>query len=153
MLAWHLFRVRRDGGISASPPGLRPDSRRISRFELAATEGRTALLVGLGLLLLAALVRPPLSAPIQENQLGSLIDTRAPWFFLWIQYLLRYGDAFWLGVAVPLAVLALLTALPFMASRLPPEQQGRWFPTAGRLVQVIGTLIVLGWLILTLLEL
>jgi quinol-cytochrome oxidoreductase complex cytochrome b subunit len=153
LLTWHLFRVRRDGGISAPPPELRNDPRRISRFELAATEGRAALLVGLGLLLLAALVRAPLDAPIQENQLGSLIDTRAPWFFLWIQYLLRYGDAFWLGVALPLAAVGLLAALPFIASRLPPEQQGRWFPPAGRLAQVIGILMALGWIVLTLLEL
>ena len=153
LLGWHLFRVRRDGGISAPPPGLRPDPRRITRSELTTTEGRTALFIGLLLLLVAALLPAPLGAPIQENQLGTLQDTRAPWFFLWIQYLLRYGDAFWLGVAVPLIILALLAVLPFITRRIPPEQQGRWLPPAGRLVQGIGTLAVLAWLILTLLEL
>ena len=49
--------------------------------------------------------------------------------------------------------VGLLAALPFVSRRLPPEQLGRWLPPAGRLVQAIGILTILSWLILTLLEL
>jgi hypothetical protein len=66
---------------------------------------------------------------------------------------LRFGDAFWLGVALPLGVLLLLALLPYLFPRLPEEQRGRWFPPAGRAVQLIGALLALGWIILTILEL
>ena len=82
-----------------------------------------------------------------------LSDVHAPWFFMWIQQLLRRGDAFWLGVAVPLGVLALLGVLPFIFPKLPEDQKGRWFPRAGRVAQVIAAVIALAWLALTILEL
>lgn len=153
LIAWHIFRVRRDGGITVPPPEARPDGRRISRSELGRREVLAMLAVSLVFLLVAWLVPSPLAAPIQENAVTPLGDVRAPWFFLWVQYLLRFGDAFWMGVAVPLGLLALLAALPYLFSRLPAEQQGRWFPRAGRAAQVIAGGLALGLAILTILEL
>jgi len=153
ILVWHLFRVRRDGGISAPPPELRRDPRRITRYDLAQREGLAMLLASLALIAVSLLWPAPLAAPIQEPPVTVLGEVRAPWFFLWIQQLLRYGDAFWLGVALPLGVLVLLAALPYLFPRLPDQQRGRWFPPAGRAVQIIGVLLALGWLALTLLEL
>lgn len=157
ILVWHLFRVRRDGGVSAPPPELRRDPRRITRYELVQREVLAMLIASLALILVSLLLPAPLAPPIQgDNAVGQAIgltDVRAPWFFLWIQQLLRYGNAFWMGVAIPLALLVILVAIPYVFPRIPDEQRGRWFPPAGRIAQVIGAMIALGWLALTLLEL
>ena len=159
ILVWHLFRVRRDGGISAPPPSLRQDKRRITRYELVWREVFTMLVVGLGLLLISLVLPVPLAPAIQTgNASGQALATtisevRAPWLFLWIQQLLRYGNAFWLGVALPMAVLVLLAAIPYLSPHLPDEQRGRWFPSSGRIVQVIGSVLAIGWIVLTILEL
>lgn len=150
---WHLFRLRRDGGISAPPPELRRDTRRISRAELLRREGLAMLVAGILLILLGALAPAPLEPPIQAGSGPLLADARAPWFFLWVQQLLRYGDAFWMGVGVPLGVLAVLAALPFIFPRLAESERGRWLPRSGRLPQIVVSVIVLAWLALTILEL
>jgi quinol-cytochrome oxidoreductase complex cytochrome b subunit len=150
---WHIFRVRRDGGISAPPPEARRDTRRITRFELVRREVLAVLLAVIVLLVIAALLPAPISTPIQEIGGAQLAEVRAPWFFLWVQQMLRHGDAFWLGVAAPLGFLAVLVALPYLFPRLPGDQRGRWFPRAGRAAQAIAILLALAWLVLTLLEL
>lgn len=152
ILIWHLFRVRRDGGISAPPPELRTDNRRITRNELVRREVLVLIIAMFLLILVAVLVPPPLAPPIQNAGSMPLSDVNAPWFFMWVQQLLRLGDAFWLGVAVPLGILALLTALPFIFPKLPENQKGRWFPRAGRIAQIIAAIIALAWLALTILE-
>ena len=77
------------------------------------------------LILVSLLVPAPLAPPIQAGAAPgqalstTLSEVRAPWFFLWVQQLLRYGDAFWLGVALPLGVLLLLALLPYLFPHLP----------------------------------
>jgi len=167
-VSWHIFRVRRDGGIAAPKP-VRPivnpeqtsefspeilPPARISRNELVQREVLAMLIAGALLTLIAALIPPPIAPPIQDSPTALLADARAPWFFLWVQQLLRFGDAFWMGVAVPLAGLALLAALPYLIKRDQASESvlGRWFPKHGRVVQVILGLILLGWILLTVLE-
>jgi len=153
IFTWHIFRVRRDGGISAPPPETRSDSHRITRFELVRREILAALLALIILIVVSARLPAPIDMPIQEIASLGQADPEAPWFFLWVQQLLRYGDAFWLGIAVPLGILALLALLPYLFPRVPADQQGRWFPRAGRIAQVVAALLAAGWLVLTLLEL
>jgi quinol-cytochrome oxidoreductase complex cytochrome b subunit len=153
IVVWHIFRVRRDGGISAPPPEQRLDVRRISRFELVRREVIGMLVVCTVVLLLGALIPAPLAVPIQENVVTPFSEVRAPWFFLWVQYLLRYGDAFWMGVAIPLGILLLLAVLPYLLPGLPAEQKGHWFPRAGRAAQIVIAGLTLAVLILTILEL
>lgn len=152
-LGWHLFRVRRDGGIAAPPPEQRPDPRRITRFELVRREVLAMVIASAVLILVAALLPPPLAAPIQDINQPLSVEVRAPWFFLWVQQLLRYGEAFWLGILVPAGSLLALAALPYVFSRLPADQKGRWFPRAGRPAQIFFSGLALAWLILTILEL
>jgi len=151
-LGWHIFRVRRDGGISAPGPEQRLDPRRISRFELVQREVLAMLIAAAGLVLFASFFPPPLAAPILDAGRPLNPDVRAPWFFLWVQQLLRYGNAFWMGIAIPVAMLVLLGSLPYLFPKSPPEQKGRWFPRAGRIAQIITAVLALAWLILTLLE-
>lgn len=149
---WHLFRVRRDGGIAVPPPELRRDSARISRDELVHREILAALLTSVVLVLVTILVPAPIAPPMELTSTLTA-DSRAPWFFLWVQQLLRWGDPFFFGILVPAGVLALLGVLPFTSSSPRPKELGVWFPRHSRGVQILSALTVFGLMILTFLAL
>lgn len=146
---WHAFRVRRDGGIAAPPPALRPSQERISRFELVRREVAAMLLVGAFLILLSLLFPAPI-APAMTGQPVVTEEARAPWFFLWVQQMLKWGDPFLFGVLIPLGILTILTLIPYIFPKPADSDIGRWFPTSNRLVQIIVALIGLFIMILTL---
>jgi quinol-cytochrome oxidoreductase complex cytochrome b subunit len=145
---WHIFRVRRDGGISVPPPELRTDTARIPRKELARREGLAMLWAALVLIVLAILVPAPLAPGIQVGA-APTSESSAPWFFLWVQQLLKLGDPFIYGVLIPLGALLILALVPYITPHnLSPIELGRWFPRGGRLVQILvailsGTILVL----------
>jgi quinol-cytochrome oxidoreductase complex cytochrome b subunit/mono/diheme cytochrome c family protein len=148
--AWHFFRVRRDGGIS-SPAAMRGEPpARIPRSELVKKEVAAMLLAGAALLLLALLLPAPLDQPISDQGLLSG-DSRAPWFFLWIQQTLQLGDPFLWGVILPLGAVIVLGALPYLLPNAKPEEQGRWFPAGNRAGQILGMAVIGLILVLTLL--
>jgi quinol-cytochrome oxidoreductase complex cytochrome b subunit len=150
---WHIFRVRRDGGIAVPPPGLRTDLTRIPRKELSRREGLAMLWAALVLILLAILVPAPLAPGIQEGAIPAN-ESQAPWFFLWVQQLLRLGDPFIYGVLIPLGGLLLLALVPYITPhRLNPAELGRWFPRGGRLVQVLVAILSGAILLMTILAL
>jgi quinol-cytochrome oxidoreductase complex cytochrome b subunit len=147
-VAWHIFRVRRDGGIAVPPIGVREDASRIWRQELVYREFLAALLALSLLLVWSELVPAPLAAAIVSPASPS-VDASAPWFFLWVQGLLRLGDPFWMGVALPTGVVLLLALIPFILPIPPDKERGRWFPAGGRLAQVVAGLLGLSLLLLT----
>jgi quinol-cytochrome oxidoreductase complex cytochrome b subunit len=148
---WHLFRVRRDGGIAVPPPELRAEQNRISRFELVRREV-LASIITLTLLILLALIRPaPLAPAIQVGL--TTADGHAPWFFLWVQQLLKWGDPFLLGVLAPLAVLAWFVLISYILPVAKPTELGRWFPSGNRAAQVSVLVITVLIFCLTLLGL
>jgi len=149
---WHAFRVRRDGGIAAPPPALRESKKRISRRELLRREALAVLMLSALLILLAAFLPAPL-APAMTDPPTIGEEARAPWFFLWVQQMLRWGDPFILGVLIPLALLAVLALIPYVFPKPADGDIGRWLPRSGRAAQVVVTLIFLGVLTLTLLTL
>lgn len=151
-LTWHLFRVRRDGGIAAPPPEHRQDSARITRFELVQREILAAVILTALLLLLSTFVPAPLAAPMTEISTAGA-DSRAPWFFLWVQQLLKWGDAFWMGVVIPLAVVSFLALIPYIFKEGNPKDLGRWFPPSSRLVQILVGIILVSILVLTVMAL
>ena len=149
---WHAFRVRRDGGIAVPPPPLRTSPERITRFELLRREVTAMLLTGAGLLLLSLLLPAPIAPAITEITALSG-DTHAPWFFLWVQQMLKWGDPFLLGVLVPLLVLLVLALIPYLLPVPSQSELGRWFPKANRLAQgilVVITLLVTLFMLLAL---
>jgi quinol-cytochrome oxidoreductase complex cytochrome b subunit len=153
VLIWHLFRVRRDGGIAAPPPAQRESPQRITRFELVRREVLGMFIAGVLLVVLSTFLPAPLAAPIRGNPTLAT-DTRAPWFFLWVQQLLKLGDPFLLGVLVPLGVVILLALIPYLLPASAPHELGRWFPRTGRVAQIliiILSLIILGLTLLAML--
>lgn len=156
VLTWHIFRVRRDGGISAPAPissDIKTDaSSSISRSQLLSREIMALLFGAVFLILLATWLPAPLFPPLQGNPTLET-DTQAPWFFLWVQQLLRLGDPFLLGVLLPIGLLILISTLPYVFPGLERAYLGRWFPRQGRAVQIIVGMIAIIILILTLLAL
>jgi cytochrome b-561 len=136
VVVWHIFRIRRDGGIAVPPAALRQGDERISRVELVRRELLLMTAAALVLVLLSIFWPAPITPPLTSTT-ADLSNARAPWFFLWVQQLLKYGDAFLLGVLVPLVVLLILILIPYLPPKPADSELGRWFPRGGRLVQII----------------
>jgi quinol-cytochrome oxidoreductase complex cytochrome b subunit len=145
---WHIFRIRRDGGIAVPPPALRQSDERISRFELVRREMLIMTIAGIVLLLLSIFWPAPITPPLVSAAVD-LGSARAPWFFLWVQQLLKLGDPFLLGVMVPLIVLAILTLIPYIFPRPSDSELGRWFSKGGRVAQILIIVLTLILLALT----
>lgn len=147
LLVWHLFRWRRDGGISsrgdaprrraiAADTGTAPPRKRRERSDLIREEVFTAL-AALALLVVFSVVFPaPLGTRLDASPAGA--HTHAPWILLWVQELLRVWSPGLAGVFVPLALTALLGLLPYVLDR----RNGGvavWFNREGRAAQVVFT--------------
>jgi quinol-cytochrome oxidoreductase complex cytochrome b subunit len=134
LIGYHFFRVRRDGGI-ASPLSLfsqeggtgrehlQARGEKTPRAELVRREVLFALITMAVLVFVSVFVNAPLGKP--ANFAPSDVHIQAPWFFLWIQELLRLFSPFVAGVLVPIGVLVLLAILPFVEKR--PEGTGIYF--------------------------
>ena len=142
LIAWHLFRVRRDGGISH-----RHSQPRVGREQLVRTEVVGALLTVVALIVLSLALDAPLAPPADPTALVG--EPKAPWFLLWVQELLRVASPFLAGVLAPLVILVLLGLLPYTLDRS-DEGVARWFNRPGRFLQIAFLLLLVGILILTL---
>jgi quinol-cytochrome oxidoreductase complex cytochrome b subunit len=152
LVGWHIFRVRRDGGIAVPPPRKRDNRQRIDRFELVRREVAAMLLASIALLLLSSFVPAPIAPPLGES-LSIPSEVHAPWFFLWVQQMLKLGSPFFWGVVVPLAILFLLTLFPYVFPLAKPDQLGHWFPSGNRAAQITFGLVAVTLVVLTLLAL
>lgn len=148
LAVWHAFRVRRDGGIAVPPSPLRADKARIARNELVRREILAMLFTGAALILLSAIRPAPIAAPIADmNALSS--EAHAPWFFLWVQEMLKWGDPFLWGVAAPLTIVLALALIPYIFPNAAGRELGTWFPRSNRVAQVIMIVIALLIIVLT----
>ncbi len=76
-------------------------------IELIAACWAMAVLIAWSLLAAA-----PLESPADPARTPN--PAKAPWYFVGLQELLVYGDAWWAGVAVPLLIIAGLAAIPYL---------------------------------------
>lgn len=141
-IAWHIFRVRRDGGISH-----RERAPRVKREQLVQAELTAALLTLAALVGLSLVADAPLGPAADPTAFAA--EPRAPWFFLWVQELLRVAPPLLAGVLVPLGVLLVLGLLPYVLDRS-QAGVGQWFNRPGRVVQVVFLVILVGITLLTL---
>ena len=152
LTGWHIFRVRRDGGIAVPPPRLREDDTRITRFELVQREVLAMILISATLFLLAIFAPAPIEAPIE--QLTTMAnDASAPWFFLWVQQMLKWGDPFSWGIVAPLVVLLILALIVYVLPQPQEAELGRWFPPSNRLARLVLIAISVFVFVLTILAL
>jgi cytochrome b6 len=144
-IGWHIFRVRRDGGISTPDPRT-PD--RMTRDDLVKREV-VAMLILAPVLLLLALVFPPELGPAGDfSQLPG--EASAPWFFIWVQQLLRWGDPLPMGLLIPIGLLVILVSIPYVIDRR-STGGGRWFNREGRWAQLIVLVLLMFVVALTVL--
>lgn len=148
---WHLWRVRRDGGISHPAPSCGQTTLLVSRDELIALEASAAIVVTCALVMLAAVVTVPIGPAADLNALTPQ-EVRAPWIFLGVQVLLRYAPPVVAGILVPATLLLALAILPFLETGtdgvgrwFAPERK-RWLLAFGMLIGALVTLLVWGWL-------
>jgi quinol-cytochrome oxidoreductase complex cytochrome b subunit len=114
LVAVHLWRVRRDGGLSRpdaedrEPPSTTMVDTLPHAFvrEFAACMLILALTLGLAYLLDAPL-REPADPAVSEN------PAKSPWYFLGLQELIGYS-AFMGGIGVPTLVLLGLALIPYL---------------------------------------
>jgi quinol-cytochrome oxidoreductase complex cytochrome b subunit len=152
LVIWHIFRVRRDGGIAVPPPPLRKDQSRITRYELMRRVVLAMLLASTALLLLASFAPAPLAPAITAS--APVVETaHAPWFFLWVQQMLKLGSPFLWGVVVPLAALFIVSLIPYIFPKPAKSELGHWFPKSNRLARWLASVILLIIIILSLLAL
>jgi quinol-cytochrome oxidoreductase complex cytochrome b subunit len=149
-IGYHLWRVRVDGGISRPDWTDRRPRRLVARETILFREVITALVLTSGLIFLAVLAPPELGPAADLSRVGGAA-VQAPWFFLAVQWLLRYLPPLWAGWILPLAGLALLAALPLLDRRGPGR--GRWFARQRWQPQVACGGLMLLIIVLSLLEL
>jgi hypothetical protein len=147
LVIWHIFRVRRDGGIAS---GARESAQKawITRFDLVRREVLVMLIAGIVLLLFSLIIPAPVAPPISSTEVIQG-DTRAPWFFLWVQYLLKAGDPFVMGIIIPVLVIVVLGLIPYVLPSPKQAEQGVWFPKGNRIAQVLISALILAILVLT----
>jgi quinol-cytochrome oxidoreductase complex cytochrome b subunit len=146
LIVWHGFRVRRDGGISSPERGPdNPAPERVDRAKIVRGEVLTYFLTTAVIILISTFVEPPIG-PAAEP--GALVEhTKAPWIFLWVQELLRIWPPAVAGVLVPMAVVLLLTLLPYFDWQ--NEGVAVWFNRQGRIAQIVLILITIVVVVLT----
>jgi quinol-cytochrome oxidoreductase complex cytochrome b subunit len=151
VMVWHLFRVRRDGGIAVAPVTERESPTRITRADLLKREVLGMFAAGIVLLIISIFAPAPIASPIRGNTILDA-DSSAPWFFLWVQQLLKSGDPFLLGVLLPLAVIIFVGAMPYIFKDVKQSELGKWFPRSGSIVQLLFIIIAVIIMALTMLS-
>jgi quinol-cytochrome oxidoreductase complex cytochrome b subunit len=149
LLGAHYYRVSRFHGISL-PAHLEdkrsPEARRQIAY-MPEIFTREVLLSCAGLLVLVLVALFFYDAPLEHhaNPRRTPLDTQAPWFFLWLQGLLKIGDKVVMGIVVPLLFLVILVGVPFLdrnPDRLPNRRPWAIFSA----VAAISTLLALSYM-------
>ncbi len=177
LIAIHLWRVRKDGGLSRSDePAAAEQVLAASALSSTKTYGLMELAHGVTpavgvqpedevftwphlvfreILLFMAVVAVLLvlaifwNAPLEElaNAVHPPNPAKAPWYFLGLQELVSYS-AFWGGVVVPGLIVAALVALPYLDCRR--IGVGVWFAGERKAIITLFTVCLVTLIVLTL---
>ncbi len=123
LLAVHYYRIARHHGISLpaaveegdlAPPARVAAMRKVDFLPTLFV--REVVVISTALLALLAAAYYLFDAPLEQqaNPFHTPLNTQAPWFFLWVQGLLKLGDKTLMGVIVPLLFFVVLAALPYL---------------------------------------
>jgi quinol-cytochrome oxidoreductase complex cytochrome b subunit len=176
MIAVHIWRVRKDGGLARPDEtgniveqfdaSQLPTNKSYGLMELAkGTSPQVGvdpedlvsswphllfreLLVFLAVLALVLSLAVFWDAPLEQfaNPIHPPNPAKAPWYFLGLQELVSYS-AFWGGVVVPGLLVALLALLPFLDRTR--AGVGRWFARERAVANTVFTVCLLVMVVLT----
>ena len=176
MVAVHVWRVRKDGGLSrpdepveniqSIPLGQLPTNKSYGLMELARGTtpqvGRDPddevfswphlifreLLLFLIVTAVVVFLAVFWNAPLEElaNPIHPPNPAKAPWYFLGLQELVSYS-AFWGGVVVPALLVTALALLPSLDRRR--EGVGRWFARERTVANTIFSICLATAVVLT----
>jgi len=122
LMAYHFWRVRKAGGIYL--PKSNEVNIMVSTYpNLVYKEFIVGLVLVAVVLVFSVFLNAPLLA--KANPDVSLNPTKAPWYFAGIQELLLHFHPFVAAFLIPLTIIFLLTALPFINYK--EEPSGLWF--------------------------
>lgn len=147
LLVFHLYRVRKDGGLVTSEhappptegPRLLPAWPHLIYRELAVLSVMTAALLAFSMIFDAPL--EPEADPTRTPN-----PAKAPWYFLGIQELAHYS-AFWGGVFVPAAAVLAAVLVPYFVRD--ERALGRWWPRERRLSNSVFMAVTLVFVVAT----
>jgi quinol-cytochrome oxidoreductase complex cytochrome b subunit len=119
----HYYKVSREHSISLPAPIEENDAppevivsakRKIDLLpDLMTSEIMWIILITAGMIVAVATF---FSAPLEThaNPLKTPLHTTAPWYFLWLQGMLKLGDKTWWGVIWPTIIFLILFAVPYL---------------------------------------
>jgi len=124
VISIHYYKVSREHSISLPAKieegDIPPEQKRVAKSRIDLIPDlltHEVFLVSLGLLLVVLAVtvfnyRAPLES-IANPQVTPL-DTKAPWYFWWLQGMLKLGDKILMGLVIPGVLAMLLIGLPYI---------------------------------------
>jgi len=122
LMVYHFWRVRKAGGVIL-PKTNNSNSVAPTYPDLVYREFIVALVLIAVVLVFSVFLNAPLLS--KANPDFSLNPTKAPWYFAGIQELLLHFHPFVAAFLIPITIIFLLAALPFI--NLKEEPSGFWF--------------------------
>ena len=124
VISIHYYKVSREHGISQParfiegdvPPAVSKDAKTRIDF-LPDLLTHEVFLTALGLFaLVLAVTLFGYHAPLESiaNPQVTPLDTEAPWYFWWLQGMLKLGDKSLMGIVIPSILVAILVGLPYI---------------------------------------
>jgi len=124
VLSIHYYKVAREHGISlparyeegdVSPEVKKESKRRLDFIPDLFSHEIYLTILGLFILLLVTVFFYG-GAPLENiaNPQQTPLDTKAPWYFWWLQGLLKLGDKSLMGIIIPTLLVILLFAVPYI---------------------------------------
>jgi len=155
VISIHYYKVSREHGISlpakyeegdVSPVEKKAARTRIDYLPDLFTHEIFLTILGLFLLVLAVTVFG-FHAPLEHiaNPQVTPLDTEAPWYFLWLQGMLKLGDKSLMGIIIPTVLVLLLFAIPYI-DRNPYRSLNKRPIAVGIGVLAVGALVVLSYM-------
>ena len=121
LLVWHVWRIRKDGGLAISKESPASNSLVPAMPDLVLREIALLLLVLLALAALSIVYSAPLGLPPDMHRPSN--PEKTPWYFLWLQEMVSYSAPVG-GFGFPLLLGLGLLLVPFVDRT--PRGVGKW---------------------------
>ncbi|MCI0519435.1 MAG: cytochrome b N-terminal domain-containing protein, partial [Chloroflexi bacterium] len=124
VISIHYYKVSREHGISLparfEEGNLAPEVKKAARTRIDFIPDlltHEVFLTALGLFLLVAIIAVFGWHAVLEhvaNPQQTPLDTKAPWYFWWLQGMLKLGDKTLMGIILPTVIVAVLVGVPYI---------------------------------------